>query len=359
VVGVLWSDDGRGEVNVVRTTGIYCRAGCAGRPLATNCTQLRSPAEAEAAGYRACLRCRSDRLPLVSTAPGSDPIVARALVLIGDGFLDRHDEAALGREVGASARHLRRMFNDVVGATPSQIAASRRAHFARSLLDDTDLTVTEIAFAAGFGSVRRMNEVVRAVFRASPSELRGRRGRPDRSAVDGGLRVTLHAHRPIDVGSWQAMVADTLIPGVESFDGEVFRRSTHACGHAGIIELDVVGPHRADVTLHLPSTVAAIDEVGRCRRLLGLDRTDGAPSRAWTPFEGAVRDAFTDRREELIAVVRLLGAPIAGTGGVGVDREFPTPHEVLDATDRLLDVVSDGAAAALHGLAAEHLDRLQ
>jgi AraC family transcriptional regulator of adaptative response / DNA-3-methyladenine glycosylase II len=359
VIGVQWSDEGRGEVNVVRTTGIYCRAGCAGRPLPTNCTRLRSPAEAEAAGYRACLRCRSDRLPLVSTAPGSDPIVARALVLIGDGFLDRHDEAALGREVGASARHLRRMFADVVGATPSQIAASRRAHFARSLLDETDLTVTEIAFAAGFGSVRRMNEVVRSVFRASPSELRARRSRADRSAVDGGLRVTLHAHRPIDVGAWRAMIADTLIPGVESFDGAVFRRSTHVCGHAGVVELEVRGPHRADVTLHLASTVAAIDEVGRCRRLLGLDRTDGAPSRAWTPFEGAARDEFADRRDELVALACLVGTPVAGAGDLGVDREFPAPHEVLEAVDRLPDVVSGGSVEVLHRLATEHLDRLQ
>jgi AraC family transcriptional regulator of adaptative response / DNA-3-methyladenine glycosylase II len=356
---VQWSDGGRGEVNVVRTTGIYCRAGCAGRPLPSSCERLRSPAEAEAAGYRACLRCRSDRLPLVSTAPGSDPIVARALVLIGDGFLDRHDEAALGREVGASARHLRRMFSDVVGATPNQIAASRRAHFARSLLDETDLTVTEIAFASGFGSVRRMNEVVRSVFRASPSELRGRRGHPDGSAVDGGLRVTLHAHRPIDVDTWRTMIVDSLLPGVESFDGAVFRRSTHVCGHAGVVEIDVRGPNRADVTLHLASTVAAIDEVGRCRRLLGLDRTDGAPSRAWTPFEGAAREAFSARIDELVTLAGLVGECVTGAGDIGIEREFPAPHEVIAATDRLGGRLPDGSIRVLLTLAAEHLDRLQ
>jgi AraC family transcriptional regulator of adaptative response / DNA-3-methyladenine glycosylase II len=358
-MGVQWSDGGRGEVNVVRTTGIYCRAGCAGRPLPANCGRLRSPAEAEAAGYRPCLRCRSDRLPLVSTTPGSDPVVARALVLIGDGFLDRHDEAALGREVGASARHLRRMFSDVVGATPSQIAASRRAHFARSLLDDTDLTVTEIAFAAGFGSVRRMNEVVRSVFRASPSELRGRRARADRSAVDGGLRVTLHGHRPLDVDAWRTTVSETLLPGVESFDGEVFRRSTHVCGHAGVVEIEVRGPHRADVTLHLASTVAAIDEVGRCRRLLGLDRTDGAASRSWTPFEGAARNTLASAPDELLAFTRVAGADVVGAGELGIDREFPAPHQAIGALDRLDGEISDRSKRALRSLATDHLGRLQ
>ncbi|HYL51138.1 MAG TPA: Ada metal-binding domain-containing protein, partial [Acidimicrobiia bacterium] len=133
----------------VVTTGIYCRAGCPGTPLRRNTRPYAYAAAAEAAGFRPCLRCRPDREP----DPGcvdSPELVCRALRSISDGALDGATEDALAARLGVSARHLRRLFDAHVGATPAEVARSRRAHFARRLLDDTDLPVARVSDAAGF-----------------------------------------------------------------------------------------------------------------------------------------------------------------------------------------------------------------
>lgn len=342
-----WSDGGSGAVNTVVTTGIYCRAGCAGRPNPNNTARMRSPAEAEAAGYRACLRCRPDRLPVVPIDANTDAVVAAALVLIGDGFLDRHTEDELGRNVGASARHLRRLFAEAVGATPTQVASSRRAHFARALLDDTDLSVTEVAFAAGFGSVRTMNQVVRSTFKASPTELRRRR-RGLGSAIDGGLALTLRAHRPIDADQLLGRLAEQAIPMVESVMGGVYRRSTNVCGHGGIVEISIPDPHAVRVVAHLPAMTGLIDEVARCRRLLQLDRVDSEPPGVWSEYEAEVRDAVEGSSVGWSALVERFGAPVRGVETFGIEREFPTPGDVRSLTAdvvggdrRLVDRLAD------------------
>ena len=145
------SHNGTMSVEAVVTTGIYCRPGCPGRPHPENTRRYGSAAEAEANGFRACLRCRPYRdessVDLVSTPE----LVCRGVRMILDGALDGANEAELAARVGASPRNLRRLFVEHVGVTPDQLARSRRAHFARRLLDDTDLSVTEIAFASGFG----------------------------------------------------------------------------------------------------------------------------------------------------------------------------------------------------------------
>src|SRR5205823_13568858 len=140
---------------------------CNGRPLPGNVPPYRSAVAAEAAGFRPCLRCRPDRLPpfMDDDAGG---LVGRALTLIADGALDEASEDALAQRLGLTARHLRRLFHERVGATPALVARSRRAHFARRLLDETDLRITDIAYAAGFTSVRQMNRVTSAVFRFTP-----------------------------------------------------------------------------------------------------------------------------------------------------------------------------------------------
>src|SRR3954447_25972391 len=142
--------------SAVVTTGIYCVPSCGGRPHPGNVRGFETAAAAEASGFRACHRCRPYRTehPFGWTAPD---LVCRAIQMVIDGALDHGGEADLGARLGVSARHLRRLFLAHVGVTPDQLARSRRAHFARCLLDDTELTVTEVAFAAGFGSVRQMN----------------------------------------------------------------------------------------------------------------------------------------------------------------------------------------------------------
>jgi AraC family transcriptional regulator of adaptative response / DNA-3-methyladenine glycosylase II len=153
--------------------------------LAENVRTYELAAGAEAAGFRACLRCRPYRAagPLGPDAP---ELVCRAVQLIIEGVLDTGAEAELGARLAVSPRHLRRVFDGHLGITPDQLARSRRAHFARRLLDDTDLPVGDIAFASGFASLRQFNRQMREVFRAAPSELRARRRRADRLAADGG-----------------------------------------------------------------------------------------------------------------------------------------------------------------------------
>src|SRR5262249_33784252 len=156
-----------------------------------NVLTFELPAAAEAAGFRACLRCRPYRVagPIGSDAP---ELVCQAVQLIIYGALDDGGtEATLAERVGLSARHLARLFLEHLGASPDQLARSRRAHFARRLLDDSDLSIVDIAFASGFGSLRQFNRTMREVFRASPTDLRNRRRRSDRLAADGGLALRL------------------------------------------------------------------------------------------------------------------------------------------------------------------------
>lgn len=351
-----WSDGGSGEVNAVRTTGIYCRAGCAGRPLAANTVRMRSPAEAEANGYRACLRCRSDRLPLVSVSPETDPTVAAAILLIAEGFLDHRDEEALGREVGMSPRHLRRLFAEAVGATPSQVASSRRAHFARALLDETDRSVTDIAFASGFGSVRSMNEVVRATFHAAPRELRRRR-RAGSSTVDGGLQLTLRAHRPLVAGEVLDALAASAVAGVESVRNDTYRRSIAVCGHPGAIEIALPEPHTVAVRIHLPAITGLIDEIARVRRLLRLDEiAEPWQPGPWDRFEQAVRELVVgfagDDADDVLARLARRGSALNGAASLGIDRVFPTRRELLSLRADPVDGVDRRLNEALVALAA-------
>ena len=161
----------------VRTTGIYCRDGCKARPLQRNVSPFRSAVAAEAAGFRPCLRCRPDRVPPFGDADAAG-VVGRALSLIAEGVLDEGSEETVARRLGLTARHLRRLFHERVGATPALVARSRRAHFARRLLDETDLRVADIAYAAGFTSVRQLNRVVSSIFRFTPMELRDKSRTP-------------------------------------------------------------------------------------------------------------------------------------------------------------------------------------
>jgi methylphosphotriester-DNA--protein-cysteine methyltransferase len=170
------------------------------RAARTNIRTFELAAAAEAAGYRACLRCTPYR---AAGAVGDDApaLVRRAVQLIISGVLDDANEAAIGARLGVSGRHLRRMFNDHLGVTPDQFARSRRAHFALCLLDDSDLSIAEVAFASGFGSIRQFNRAMREVFRSAPSELRERRRRDDRLTADAGLVCSGCRSRPPTTGT--------------------------------------------------------------------------------------------------------------------------------------------------------------
>src|SRR5262245_3716466 len=262
-----------GAFTAVRTTGIYCRPGCSGQPLVRNTQPYAYAAAAEAAGFRPCLRCRPDRQP----EPGwidAPELVCRAMRHIVDGALDGATEDDLAARLGVSARHLRRLFDTHVGATPSEVARSRRAHFARRLLDDTDLTIAEVGYAAGFASVRQMNRVMKDVFHFTPQELRARRRKPDRCVADGGLELRVPYRPPL---AWDAMLeflAPRAIPVVEAVDlGDgIYRRTIELGGEPGVIEV-WNEPERDALRLraHLSDFARLVHLVAGVRRLFDLD----------------------------------------------------------------------------------------
>ncbi|MCP3910291.1 MAG: DNA-3-methyladenine glycosylase 2 family protein [Actinomycetia bacterium] len=261
------------SVSAVKTTGIYCRPGCSAKPKPENTSRFASPVAAEAAGYRSCLRCRPDRhLRIDGPVVGAPPAVEAAMALISDGYLDRFDEDELARRVGYSTRQLRRLFEQHVGATPAFVARSRRAHFARRLLDETELGMPAIAGAAGFGSVRQMNRIVQGIFRFTPNELRQRRRRSDVLTADGGLRLRLPFVEPLHREATLTHLGPRITAGVEAVDGTLYRRTSVTCGNPGVLEVDIGGSQsHLELTAHLPTFDSIIDDVARMRHMFGLD----------------------------------------------------------------------------------------
>jgi len=187
--------DGRFFIGVT-STGVYCRPICPARaPKDSNVRYFPSAAAAEAAGFRPCLRCRPEASPGTPAWFGTSSLVSRALRLIGDGALDDAGVDALADRLGITARHLRRLFLQHLGATPLDVAQTRRVHFAKKLLDETSLAVHQVAFAAGYGSLRRFNSQIRSTFSRTPTELR-RLARKRIAAEPGSYRFRL-AYRQI------------------------------------------------------------------------------------------------------------------------------------------------------------------
>jgi len=345
--------------SAVVTTGIYCRPGCAGRPLPENVRPFDLAAAAEAAGYRACLRCRPYRTEPIAHLAAPE-LVCRAVQLVLGGALDGGTEDDLGARLAISARHLRRLFGEHLGVTPDQLARSRRAHFARRLLDDTDLPVVDVAFASGFGSVRQLNRACRDVFRAAPGELRARRRSRDRLAADGGLALRLPFQPPLE---WEAMLAylrARAIAGVESAAGGAYRRTVRVDGDPGVLELAPGGPDHLVLRAHLPHWEGLIHVVQRARRIFALDadvesanrhldadpaagplvraRPGLRPPGMWDPFETGVR-AIVGQQVSVAGAGTLTariaarhGTPVPGLEAMGLTHLFP-PAEVLAEAD--------------------------
>lgn len=344
--------------SAVVTTGIYCRPGCPAKPRAEHVTTYPLAAAAEAAGYRACLRCRPYRSPQ-SLAWCGPELVCRAVQLILDGALDQGNEAELGARLGVSARHLRRLFLTNLGVTPDGLARSARAHFARRLLDDTDLTMTEIAFAAGFGSVRQFNRACRDVFKLPPQSLRARRRSTDRLVADGGLPLRLPFHGPLD---WETMLeyfAARATPGVEDVSAGTYRRTIVVGGHPGVLELFRGGDDHLVLLAHLPHWEELIHIVQRARRIASLDLDLDEPSShlaadsiigpllrtrpglrvpgTWDPYETGVR-AIVGQQVSVAAantvtgrLVEQLGNRVPGLGQLGLTHTFPSPDTLASA----------------------------
>jgi len=157
----------------VTSTRIYCRPICPARsPKDENVRYYATAAAAQADGFRPCLRCRPEASPDTPAWSGTSSVVSRGLRLISEGALDRGGVEELADRLGVTARHLRRLFVQHLGATPLDVALTRRVHFAKKLIDETRLPISQIAFAAGFGSLRRLNGEIRKTFSRTPTELR-------------------------------------------------------------------------------------------------------------------------------------------------------------------------------------------
>ena len=375
--------------SAVVTTGIYCRPGCPARPSPRNVRPYATAAAAEAAGFRACLRCRPYRSEPGVTESGPE-LVCRGVRMILDGALDEGTEVGLSSRLGTSGRHLRRLFTQHVGVTPDQLARSRRAHFARRLLDDTDLTVTQIAFASGFGSVRQLNRACRTVFRAAPGELRARRRRADRLVADGGLPVRLPFAGALDWPATLRYLGARAIPGVEAVDGAVYRRTIVVDDDPGVLELGPGDPDPSSspsgaygeghlvLRVHLPHWEGLIHLVDRARRIAALDApsTEAAahlvtdpvlaplvharpgvrPVGTWDPFEAGVRVVLGQQVSMTAAnaiagrLVERLGDPVPGLAPFALHRTFPTPKAIVDGDLTGLGLTT-ARAAAVHAFA--------
>ncbi|MEH1101331.1 AlkA N-terminal domain-containing protein [Micromonospora sp. CPCC 205561] len=255
----------------VTSTGIYCRPSCpAMTPKRQNVRFFPSAAAAQTAGLRACRRCRPDAAPGSPQWDVRGDVVGRAMRLIADGVVDRDGIPGLAARLGYTERHLHRMLRAEMGAGPLALARAQRAQTARTLIETTGLGMAEIAFAAGFGSVRQFNDTVREVFGTAPSELRTARGR--RAAPGGAGTITLRlAYRPpLHAGALLDFLALRALPGVEEVRDGTYRRGLrlpHGPGEAALTPAD---GHVA-ATLRLTDMRDLAPAVARCRRLLDLD----------------------------------------------------------------------------------------
>lgn len=260
-------------VTAVLTTGIYCRPSCPVRPpFARNMRFFPTAAAAQAAGFRACKRCRPDASPGSPEWNIRGDVVARAMRLIGDGIVDREGVTGLAARLGYTSRQLQRILQAEVGAGPLALARAQRAQTARVLIETTALPFADVAFAAGFASIRQFNDTVRAVCDLTPTALRQRaRARFDTDAgMVGALSLRLPVRAPFAYEGMFGHLAASAVPGVEEVRDGTYRRTLRLPSGTGIVSLTPHPDHvRCRIVLDDFRDLASA--IARCRRLLDLD----------------------------------------------------------------------------------------
>lgn len=344
----------------VLTTGIYCRPSCpATTPKRNNVRFFPSAAAAQGAGLRACRRCRPDATPGSPQWDLRADLVSRAMRLIADGVVDRDGVPGLAARLGYTERHLHRLLRTELGAGPLALARAQRAQTARTLIESTNLGLAEVAFAAGFGSVRQFNDTLRAVYAVPPSELRATRRGPTTPAGPGAITVRLAYRPPLHVGALLDFLAPRTLPGVDEVRAGTYHRGLRLPHGTGTAALTPTERHVV-ATLRLTDLRDLAPAVARCRRLLDLDAdptavdaalaTDPALApmvtaepgvrvpRAVDGFEVAVRAvvgqqvSVASARTTLTRLLRQLATPVSEAGG-GELSGFPAAAEVLAAPD--------------------------
>jgi AraC family transcriptional regulator of adaptative response / DNA-3-methyladenine glycosylase II len=345
--------DGRFFIGV-RTTRIFCRPICPARPpLEKNVDYYASAAAASAAGLRPCLRCRPECAPGTPAWNGSSTTVTRALREIAEGALDDESVSGLAERLGVTDRHLRRLFLEHLGAPPIAVAQTHRLLSAKRLLDDTALPVSAVALASGFGSVRRFNDTFRRTWGRSPREIRKKRRAPDNAP----LRLLLRYRPPFDWPALLAFLETRAIPGVESVDEGVYRRSIAPGGVPGVIEVSHADSELiVEVDHSRPENMLTV--VSRVRRLFDLDADPLAIASSlstdplltplvkahpglrvpgsWDAFELTIRAVLGQqvsvRGASTLAgrLVERFGRPLA-TPACRVTHLFPRPEDLAEA----------------------------
>ncbi|MGC0412870.1 AraC family transcriptional regulator of adaptative response / DNA-3-methyladenine glycosylase II [Streptomyces sp. SAI-163] len=372
----------------VETTGIYCRPSCpAVTPKRRNVRFFATAAAAQGSGFRACRRCRPDAVPGSADWNVRADVVGRAMRLIGDGVVDREGVAGLAVRLGYSARQVQRQLTAEVGAGPVALARAQRAHTARVLLQTTGLPVTEIAFASGFASVRQFNDTIRAVYAATPSELRAAAPARDRAArrtatPSAGVPLRLAHRGPYQPGPVFDLLRREAVAGVEEVSGErgrrVYRRSLRLPYGTGIVAVqERPGPPGTDTgggwleaRLHLTDLRDLTTSVQRLRRLFDLDADPyavderlGADPRL-APLVAArpgLRSPGTADPDEL-AVRALVGRAeaerLVQRYGKALDAPCGTLTHLFPEPAVLAEAVPDGTPGALAAALADGAVRL-
>lgn len=346
--------DGRFFIGVL-TTGVYCRPVCPAKtPLLRNVRFYPCAAAAAEAGFRPCLRCRPETSPGTPAWNGTSATVSRALRQIEAGALDHGSVSDLSDRLGIGERHLRRLFNEHLGASPVAVAQTRRLHFAKKLIDETDLLMTRIAHDSGYSSLRRFNAAFRDTYGVSPRELR--RGHAQRRLRGNTLALTLALREPFDWELLLDFLALRAISGVEEVVDGRYVRTARGDDAGGEISLSRI-PGQPAVRLEIPHSMSnsLVAMVHGARRLLDLAadpiEIDRHLSRdpvlrarirrrpglrvpgAWDPFETAVR-AIVGQQISVRGATTILGRIVERHGdpvGDGSRRLFPTPEVLAEA----------------------------
>ena len=340
----------------VKTTGIYCRPICpAMTPRPHNVEFYPCAAAAEQAGYRPCLRCRPETAPGTPAWRGSTATVARALRLIEDGALDIGTVTELAGRLGIGPRQLSRLFRAHLGASPVAVAQTRRVHFARNLIEHTELPMSRIALAAGFGSLRRFNTLIKSTFGGPPSGLRRR---AETAAAAPSLTVRLAMRPPYDWDHLVDFLARRAVTGIEEIRDGAYRRTVHWRGKPGVIAVRRGGRDHLELVADLDGLDGAIALVARVRRMFDCDadpRAIGGHLQrdpllaaavhrrpglrlpcAWSPWELAVR-AVIGQRVSVSAATTITGRLVQRCGPAlpvpcgGLTHLFPSPSQLMTA----------------------------
>jgi AraC family transcriptional regulator of adaptative response / DNA-3-methyladenine glycosylase II len=364
----------------VKTTGVYCRPICPARtPRPENVVFFPTAAAAHEAGFRPCLRCRPETAPDLGAWRGASNTVSRALALLEMGVLDDGSVDDLAGRVGVGERQLRRLFQQHLGASPVAVAQSRRVLLAKQLIHETALPMTEVAMAAGFGSLRRFNDTFQALFGRPPTALR-RGGRMEVSAgARGEITLKLRYRPPYDWPAMLGFLRVRAISGVESVEGDVYRRTIGLEGQQGCVIVQPSAGNALQATVRFPKLSVLPQIIARLRRVFDLAADPDAIALqlvkdptlapllaarpglrvpgAWDGFELAVR-AVLGQQITVPGAIRLAGALVVRFGEKlrepdgALTHVFPDPAALIGADPASMGMPRSRGSALLSVAAA-------